>query len=167
MFDRFGEFDSAEEINAKAAELKAAGDMDGLTALAEENGLDEEDAQDYMDNGITTLCTWTTAAFGKLDVECKELKLEREFEMLFQELKMMCYKESVARGIRKKGKDLATYLAKVIDLGYKQAVTPPKAILDKVTEVPKQYRNQVKTGMPSKADRKALILEYYGEKVSE
>ena len=42
MFDKFGEFDSAEELNAKAAELKAAGEEKRLVELALENGLDKE-----------------------------------------------------------------------------------------------------------------------------
>ena len=43
MFDKFGEFDSAEEINKAAAGL----DETELKKLAEENGLDEDDAMDY------------------------------------------------------------------------------------------------------------------------
>ena len=35
MYDRFGEFDSAEEINKKAAEMIEAGDIEGIYALAE------------------------------------------------------------------------------------------------------------------------------------
>lgn len=57
MFDKFGEFDSAEELNAKAEELKAAGEEKRLVELALENGLDKEDAEDYMDDYISTLAT--------------------------------------------------------------------------------------------------------------
>ena len=36
MFDMFGEFDSAEELNNKAEELKRQGDRQGLKELAVE-----------------------------------------------------------------------------------------------------------------------------------
>ena len=38
MFEKFGEFNSAEELNNKAEELK--GNVQELKQLAEENGLD-------------------------------------------------------------------------------------------------------------------------------
>ena len=46
MFDKFGEFDSVEELNKAAAGLKTEGDEESLIALAEENGLTREDAED-------------------------------------------------------------------------------------------------------------------------
>ena len=39
MFERFGEFDSAEELNLTAEGLKTEGDMESLLVLAEENGI--------------------------------------------------------------------------------------------------------------------------------
>ena len=45
MFEKFGEFDSYEEINRAAEAQKAEGDTEAILALAKENGLDEEDAQ--------------------------------------------------------------------------------------------------------------------------
>lgn len=162
MFDKFGEFDSAEEINRAAAAQKAEGDLEALKMLAIENGLDSEDAEDYMKDMLPELCTPTMAAIGKLKVEAENLKLEREFAMLKEELQMNCMSFSwLAVGIRKKGKSLAEYLAKIIDKGYQDAVTPPKAILDKVTAVPSQYRDSMKTGMPDKKDRMEVMEKYY------
>ena len=45
MFEKFGEFDSWEEINRAAAAQKAEGDYEAIKTLAEENGLDPDDAQ--------------------------------------------------------------------------------------------------------------------------
>lgn len=163
MFEKFGEFDSAEEINAKAAELKTLGDRAALKELAEENGLDPEDAEDYADGIIEELCTVFMAAQGKIKVEMEAMKLTREFEMLTDELLVEIQDLKLAAGVRRKGKSLAEYLAKVIDKGYKDAITPPKEILDKVTAVPKQYLQHLKTGMPNKAERKAIMAEYFGE----
>lgn len=74
MFDTFGEFDSAEELNAAAAGQKAEGDTGALKELAEENGIDEDDVQDYMDGVTDSLCTPLTAAYGKLAVETAVLR---------------------------------------------------------------------------------------------
>ena len=74
MFERFGEFDSAEELNLTAEGLKTEGDMESLLVLAEENGIDKEDAKDYWDGYTDTLTTPLGAALGKIDMECKDLK---------------------------------------------------------------------------------------------
>ena len=69
MFERFGEFDSAEEINLTAEGLKTEGDMESLLVLAEENGIDKEDAKDYWGGYTDTLTTTLGAAIGKIDME--------------------------------------------------------------------------------------------------
>ena len=40
MFEKFGNFNSYEEINQKAAEFVAASDEQSLMELAKENGID-------------------------------------------------------------------------------------------------------------------------------
>ena len=40
MFDKYGEFDSAKELNAAAEGQKAEGDLEALIELAAENGCD-------------------------------------------------------------------------------------------------------------------------------
>ena len=49
LFEKFGEFDSAEELNRVAAAQLAEGDIDAIYGIAEENGIDREDAEDYID----------------------------------------------------------------------------------------------------------------------
>ena len=161
MFEKFGEFDSAEEINAKAAELKAQYDGTGLKDLAEENGMDPEDAEDYADGITEEFCTTFQAAFGKLKVEKEAMKLTRELEDLAEEVEANL-SPITAAGVRKKGKSLAEYLAKIVDEGYKNSIGLPQEITNKLTVVPKQYRSQVKTGIPNKAERMRILKEYYG-----
>ena len=43
-------FKTIKELNDKATELKNAGDLSELIKLAEESGLEKEDAEDYMDS---------------------------------------------------------------------------------------------------------------------
>lgn len=71
MFDKFGEFDSAEEINRAAAAQLAEGDTEAVMAIALENGLDKDDAEDYIDGIVKELTTPFMAACGKLNVEEK------------------------------------------------------------------------------------------------
>lgn len=65
MFDKFGEFDSAEEINRAAAAQLKEGDLDAIKTIAEENGLDSEDAEDFCTGAIDSLTTPLLAAIGK------------------------------------------------------------------------------------------------------
>lgn len=77
LYEKFGEFDSAEELNMSAAGLLKEGDTESLIALAKENGIDEEDAKDYINGCMDVLASPIAAALGKLEVECEELKPEQ------------------------------------------------------------------------------------------
>ena len=74
MFDKFGEFDSVEELNRAAEGFLKEGDTASLLELAEENGIDKEDAQDYIDGEVECLATSTMAAVGRLEVERREIQ---------------------------------------------------------------------------------------------
>lgn len=76
MFEKFGEFDSYEEINRAAAAQLAEGDEEAVYAIAEENGIDREDAEDYIAGDAPELVTALMAANGKLQVEAAELQAE-------------------------------------------------------------------------------------------
>jgi hypothetical protein len=69
MFEVFGEFDSAEEINQAAAGLLAEGDTKNILVLAKENGLDKDFAQAYIDGDIPVLTDPLMAAVGKVELE--------------------------------------------------------------------------------------------------
>ena len=49
MFDKFGEVDSFEELNRMALAQRYDKDEEALMTLAEENGIDKEDAEDFYD----------------------------------------------------------------------------------------------------------------------
>lgn len=105
MFERFGEFDSAEEINLTAEGLKTEGDMESLLVLAEENGIDKEDAKDYMDGCTEDLATPLMAAFGKLKVESEDLKLNGVLTDWKDNIIDMCTEDkNMQRAVRKKRK---------------------------------------------------------------
>ena len=72
MFEIFGEFDSVEELNRAAEGLLNEGDTESLLQLAEENGLDPEDADDYIHGGSGQLASLFMAACGRIAVDEKE-----------------------------------------------------------------------------------------------
>ena len=57
MFNKFGEFDSADEMNRAAAAQRKEGDNEAILAIAEENGIDKEDAIDFIDGCVAAFVT--------------------------------------------------------------------------------------------------------------
>ena len=74
MFDRFGTM-TFDDLNRTAEGLKMEGDIESLLLLAEENGLEREDAEDYADGVVDTLATPLEAAIGKIKVESGKLNV--------------------------------------------------------------------------------------------
>lgn len=106
LFTKFGEFDSAEELNKTAAGLRAEGDIQGLQELAKENGIDPYEVEDYVDGMSDELATPITAALGRLNVELETLEGSVEAMCRFYSvfaISAMMENEEVARGIMKKG----------------------------------------------------------------
>lgn len=164
MFDKFGEFDSAEELNRAAAAQKAEGDHEALIALAEENGIEKDDAEDYWNGDVDTLCTVKTAALAKLSMESKDLKLSGVLLDWVSEVAEMATEDvSLAAGIRKKDKSLAGYIALTAEEGFKNRCTVDKRIVALTTEVRKVAgSHEFAIGIPDRQARKRLIREYYG-----
>lgn len=165
MFDKFGEFDSYIELNKAAAAQRAEGDEEALILLALENGLDREDAEDYMDGCVDELCNMTMAAVGKLSVEMEALKLEKVLKDWAEELKSWCIDDYViAEGVRRKGKRLAQYIALLASDGFKNKATVSKEIVNLCSKEIKQIvgNHEFAIGIPDKATRHRIAEEYYG-----
>ncbi len=163
MYDKFGEFDTPEEINQAAAAQRQQGDEDALRLLARENGIDEEDAEDYYDGAIDALVNPATAAIGKLNVETADLRLGGVLLDWIAELRDMCVKsEDFARAVRRKGKDLAGYMAIIVDEGYENRTIVDQRIINKTRQVKKIIRNNpLAIGIPDKRTRRQLAEQYY------
>ena len=163
MFEKFGEFDSCEEINKKADELFNKGDMDGIRKLAEENGIDQEDAEDFIYGAIDELTTPLAAALGKLKVESEKLKLKGVLQDWVDEIIKMCPDDmDLTKAIRKKGKDLAGYIAKTAESGYENRVVVDKQIVEKAKKIKSIVGNhEFSIGIPDKKTRRELARAYY------
>ena len=119
MFDKFGEFDRVEELNKAAAGLKAEGDEESLIALAEENGLTREDAEDYMDDVTTEFATDLQAAIGKIRVEAEHLKISGILDDWKNAVLDLCAENVEMRAaVRKKNKRLCNCMALLIKFAF-------------------------------------------------
>lgn len=114
MFDIFGEFDSAEAINAAAAGQKEQGDKEALITLAKENGIDEYSAEAYWSGAIPELTDAFGAAVGKLQVELEPLKKDKmPVRPIMEYLASQCMDERFARTIRRNRKSLKACIKEV------------------------------------------------------
>lgn len=163
MFDKFGEFDSVEELNREALAQREKGDEEELKVLAKENGIDEEEVQDFFDGCMDELASPLVAAVGKLDVECVDLKITGVLKDWVEELKIRCMEDNqFARAVRKKGKDLAGFIALTAETGYKNRAVVDKKIVAKCSSIKNIIGNhEFSIGIPDVTTRKELAKSYY------
>ena len=165
MFEKFGEFDSAEELNRAALAQRNEGDTEAVRTLAEENGLDPEDAEEFLAGDVDFLALPFNAAVGKLTVERKELRLEGVLEDWTNDLIDMCSEnKELSLAVRRKGKELAEYIARIIDEGYEHQIKVDDRIVAKTQQVKKIMGGHVLTIGAEDARTRRLAVEYYCEK---
>ena len=167
MFDKFGEFDSAEEMNRAAAAQLAEGDEAAVMAIAKENGLDPADAEDYIDGMEPVLASPLMAADGKLTVEAEDLGIrEGILSLWLGQVRQLCTEDpALCIAVRRKGKRLAECLAAMIKYSFEHKVQVSNQVVDLVKVqhngnlVPMQ--KPLYLGIPDNAQSKELIRDYY------
>lgn len=111
MFEKFGEFDSSEELNTAAAGLLAEGDTEALKVLAAENGISDDELMDYVEGVVPELASPVSAALARLKVQVmadtQNVQL-RVVTVAAQELAVE--NPDFAAAVMKKGKRLTTIL---------------------------------------------------------
>lgn len=161
MFDKFGEFDSWEELNKAAAGQKAEGDIEALIELAKENGIDEEDAKDYADGFINELATPLSAAVGKIELEKKALGLKEIMADWADYIIKECSEsESMALNVRKKGKSLAGAIGAILKASWEIKERVPEEIMSAAGIKGAQ---RVEMGIPGYNTVTRILREYYQE----
>lgn len=157
MFDRFGEFNSVEELNEAAAGLKEEGDEKSLYELAEENGIDKEDVEDYLDGAVPELANALIAAYGKIYVEEKALGAEGIIKDWIDCIVQMCSEdEKLCRAVRKKGKKLADVMGIVLKNGFEIKKKVPDDIVKAAGLNPPIY-----LGIPNRKAVEDMVKDYY------
>lgn len=162
MFEKFGEFGSYEEINRAAAAQLAEGDTDAVFAIAEENGIDREDAEDYIDGMVPELATPLMAAQGKLRMEKEDLGLEGVFLDWYGLIMQMCAEEpEFCTAVRRKGKSLENGMGKLL----KAAFETKKQVSERICRAAGLRsgfrKDPVYMGVPSRAEARRIIRDYY------
>lgn len=164
MFERFGEFDSAQDINETAVNLRKEGDTESLKVLAKENGIDEDTLEVFLDGTLIYLCDEMTAAIGKIEVETKEVKCAEIMEDWVEYIKAQCFeKPEVARAVRKKGRSLSGCIAELLTWSFKHQ----NPVDQKIMKAAGVTAGRCTLGIPGMATAKKIITEYYlgqGEK---
>lgn len=113
MFDVFGEFNTAEELNQAAAGLLAENDHKNILVLAKENGIDKEIAQAYAAGMIPVIADSMSAAIGKLTVEKEKVNSRMPVRPIVDYLSSLCMDDSFAAIVRSKEKNLKTCIDSV------------------------------------------------------
>lgn len=116
MFEKFGEFDTLEELNAAAEGQKEQGDRKALLELAKENGIDIEDAEDYMDGYNDELATLPMAAYGRISIEQAESEKRSNYievmimNVIISMLKGLCTDPLIMAAVIRKGKRISAIM---------------------------------------------------------
>ena len=159
MFEKFGEFDSYEEINRAAVAQLNENDDEAIYTIAKENGIDREDAEDFINRVLDDLATPLTAAYGKLQVEAEELEPYEIMADWLEYIKMRCAENSeMALAVRKKGKSLKGCIAALLTWSLKNARPVDPDILKAC-----KINYKVTLGIPGMGRAKQIITEYYME----
>lgn len=161
MFEKFGEFDSCEEINKAAAGFKEEGDIDSLKAMCTENGIEEDDVADFIAGETDYVCNCLTAAIGKLQIEEKALNLPESILISdwVDYIRMECLDNNlIAAAVRRKGNSLVGCIGQIMKEAFKNQWEVPKEI--KVAAAIRA--SNVTFGIPSEARCRDIINAYYG-----
>lgn len=161
MYEKFGEFDSAAELNQAAAAQKAEGDREALMLLAKENGIDPEDAEDFWDGTVAELCTPVTAALGKIEAEAGEIDIFGAFKNWKDLITIeITSNPAFAGAVRRKGKSLIGAFAAVL----KQESEKRRNIDKKLLAAAGLPTNRdIPMSTLTAKDQRRLLIEYYME----
>ncbi len=158
MFDRFGEFNSAAEINETAVNLRREGDLQGLKVLAAENGIDADETEAFAGGAMLFLCDDMTAALGKIEVEAKEMDCAEIMADWVEYIKVQCIEsQEMAEAVRRQGKSLAGCIAKLLEWSFKHQHAIDKGILKEAGV----SASRCTLGIPGMGTAKRIISGYY------
>ena len=160
MEHKFGIFNTVEELNRAAAAQKAEGDTEALFALAAENGIDREEAQDYLDGAADELATPLMAALGKLGLEAAGLGLESQLLDWKDYLASMCLdSEELCHAVFRPDKEMVHVLAEAVRHASANRILVPDRVAKLAGLPPLCY-----IGMTGRDELRRIAEKYYLDK---
>lgn len=158
MYERFGEFDSEEEINETAVNLRKEGDKESIRILAEENGIDQDVAEAFLAGDLLYLCDSMSAAIGKIEVEARAMQAGEIMADWVEYIKWRCYDDDgMARAVRAKEKSLKGCIGELLKWSFRHQLPVDKDIL-KAAGV---TGGRCTLGIPGMGTAKQIITDYY------
>lgn len=159
MFDKFGEFDSAQELCELADNMFNEGDMDGIRALAKENGIDDMTVEFYLDGTEQVFAQPEDAAVGKIEVEAAELEPQDIMVDWVEYIKVSSMEDKeLATAVRRKGKTLKGCIGALLKWAFAHQQVVDKDI---IKEAGVKGASRITLGMPGRAKANGIIREYY------
>ena len=156
MFDKFGKMSYDELLRTAVAE-KEEDDEEALIALAQEYGLTQEDAEDYMDGLTDVLCTPREAAAARLQMEAEDLKVSGIWEEWKDCVLELCMDdEDLCYAVCRKNRSLVELFGKLLKLGFDS-----KQQVDKRICKAAGLKDNIYTGIPTRKQVAETIKEYY------
>lgn len=154
---KFEEFDNVEEVNAAAKEYLEAGRTNVILNMANDLGIDTEDAQAYIDGEEDTFTSENMLALAKIKTESAKLV---PYEIMSDWITYinMCIvdKPTMAAVVIKKEKTLKRCIAEILKWSLKNAKEVDADILKECG-----IKHKVTLGIPGMATAKQIISKYY------
>lgn len=158
MFEKFGEFNSAEDINLAAEGFKREGDIESLKEMLKENGLEPDMADMYMNDLIPFVTEPVSAAIGKLDVEAKALDCKELMLDWVEYIKTQCFEDVVmAKAVRSGEKHLSGALGELLKYSFDNRIK----VNDEIIKAAGIKASRVDFGIAGMAKAKEILKKYY------
>lgn len=159
IFTKYGNFNSADEINEAAKNQLAQGDTEAIREIARENGLDPEDAEEFITGGWDRVCSETSAALGKITIEEDSMTISGIMHDWIRYIQL-CISESkeFAVAVRRSDKSLAGALGAILKASEELMEEVDDAILE-AADI--NFKGQVKFGIPEEAQVREIVKAYY------
>lgn len=159
IFTKYGNFNSADDINEAAKNQLAQGDTEAIREIARENGLDPEDAEEFITGGWDRVCSETSAALGKITIEEDSMTISGIMHDWIRYIQL-CISESkeFAIAVRRSDKSLAGALGAILKASEELMEEVDDAILE-AADV--HFKGQVKFGIPEEAQVREIVKAYY------
>lgn len=160
LFEKYGEFDSAEEINEAAAGQLEEGDLEALKEIASENGIQAEDVEDYIDGVVPELTNHLLASLGKIDVESAYLGIDETHAYIdwCNWMRKECTEnEEFCKEVRKKGKRMAEAFGRILTVAF----TRRKPIHNDIIKAAEGIHGRVESSELPMWEIQKIITDYY------